>query len=239
MAFEAHKRLETNALLLSILTALAVAVGGLVLLIPPHFLAGTIEPIVGLKPYSALEVEGRDLYIREGCNVCHSQQVRPFKNETDRYGRYSLAGEGIYDRPFLWGSRRTGPDLARVGGKYPASWHWLHFRNPRDIEPRSNMPAFRFLEERELDLSDTSRKLEVLRGLGHPYSDAEIAGAEAAARAQAAQISGELRTAGVKLDPEQERSEVIALIAYIQTLGVALREEPAQTVQVDGGEAKP
>jgi cbb3-type cytochrome c oxidase subunit II len=239
MAFEAHRRLETNALLLSILTVLAVAVGGLVLLIPPYFLTGTIEPIAGLKPYTALEVEGRDLYIREGCSVCHSQQVRPFKSETDRYGRYSLAGEGIYDRPFLWGSRRTGPDLARVGGKYPASWHWLHFRNPRDIEPRSNMPAFAFLEERELDLSDTSRKLEVLRRLGHPYSDAEIAGAEAAARAQAAQIAGELRTAGVKLDAEQERSEVIALIAYIQVLGKAIREEPAQTVQVDGGEAKP
>ena len=237
MAFERHRALETNALLLSILTFVAVAVGGLVLLIPPHFLAGTIEPVAGLAPYSPLELEGRDLYIREGCNVCHSQEVRPFKSETDRYGRYSLAGEGIYDRPFLWGSRRTGPDLARVGGKYPASWHWLHFRNPRDIEPRSNMPAFAFLEERELDLSDTARKLEVLRGLGHPYSDADIAGAEAAARAQAASLAGELRAAGIPLTAEQERSEVIAVIAYLQTLGRAVREEPVATLDV--GENKP
>ena len=177
MAFEWHRKLETNALVLSILTFLAVAVGGLVLLIPPHFLAGTIEPVAGLRPYSPLELEGRDIYIREGCNVCHSQEVRPFKTETDRYGHYSLAGEGIYDRPFLWGSRRIGPDLARVGGKYPPSWHWLHFRNPRDIEPRSNMPSFAFLEEQELDLGSTRRKLEVLRDLGHPYSDAAICAA--------------------------------------------------------------
>ena len=237
MAFEGHRRLETNALLLSILTALTVAVGGLVLLIPPHFLANTIEPVAGLVPYSPLELEGRDLYIREGCNVCHSQEVRPFKSETDRYGRYSLAGEGIYDRPFLWGSRRTGPDLARVGAKYPPSWHWLHFRNPRDIEPRSNMPAFAFLEQQELDLSDTSRKLEVLRGLGHPYSDADVAGAEAAARAQAAAIAGELRAAGIALDAAQEKSEAIAVIAYLQTLGRAVKDEPVVSLQVEG--AKP
>jgi len=237
MAFEGHRRLEANALLLSILTALAVAVGGLVLLIPPHFLANTIEPVAGLVPYSPLELEGRDLYIREGCNVCHSQEVRPFKSETDRYGRYSLAGEGIYDRPFLWGSRRTGPDLARVGAKYPPSWHWLHFRNPRDIEPRSNMPAFAFLEQRELDLSDTSRKLEVLRGLGHPYSDADVAGAEAAARAQAAGIAAQLRTAGIALDAAQEKSEAIAVIAYLETLGRAVKDEPVVSLQVEG--AKP
>ena len=235
MAFERHRKLETNAILLFSLAMLTVTVGGLVLLIPPHFLAGTIEPVAGLTPYSPLELEGRDIYIREGCSVCHSQQVRPFKSETDRYGRYSLAGEGVYDRPFLWGSRRTGPDLARVGGKYPASWHWLHFHNPRDIEPRSNMPAFAFLAERELDLSETSRKLEVLRSLGHPYTDADIAGAEASARAQAASIAAALRAAGVALSPVEERSETIAVIAYLETLGRAVRAEPAQTVQLGGG----
>ncbi|MFI5315599.1 MAG: cytochrome-c oxidase, cbb3-type subunit II [Myxococcota bacterium] len=237
MAFEAHRKLETNALLLFILAMLAVTVGGLVLLIPPYFLEGTIEPIAGMTPYSPLELEGRDLYIREGCSVCHSQQVRPFKTETDRYGRYSLAGEGIYDRPFLWGSRRTGPDLARVGGKYPPSWHWLHFHNPRDIEPRSNMPAFAFLAEQELDLSETKHKLEVLRSLGHPYSDAEIAGAEAAARTQSASIAAALRAAGVSLSAVEERSETLALIAYLETLGRAIRAQPVQAVNV-GGEAR-
>jgi len=234
VAFEWHRKLETNALVLSILTFLAVAVGGLVLLIPPHFLAGTIEPVAGLRPYSPLELEGRDIYIREGCNVCHSQEVRPFKTETDRYGHYSLAGEGIYDRPFLWGSRRIGPDLARVGGKYPPSWHWLHFRNPRDIEPRSNMPSFAFLEEQELDLGSTRRKLEVLRDLGHPYSDAEIAGAADAARAQAAQIAAALRANGIALTPTEERSETIAVIAYLETLGRAIKAEPVQSLQLDG-----
>jgi len=226
MAFAWHRKLEANAVVFFILAFLAVTVGGAVLLIPPYFLAGTIEPVGGMKPYSALELEGRDIYVREGCNTCHSQQVRPFKSETDRYGAYSRAGEGVYDRPFLWGSRRTGPDLARVGGKYPDSWHWLHFQNPRDIEPRSNMPAFRFLSERELDLSTTSRKLEVLRGLGHPYSDAEVQDAVASARAQADGLAAALRRDGQSLDDVQARSEAIALIAYLQRLGKDLREHP-------------
>ena len=232
MAFEWHRKLEANAVVFFILAFLAVTVGGAVLLIPPYFLAGTIEPVGGMKPYSALELEGRDLYVREGCNTCHSQQVRPFKSETDRYGTYSRAGEGIYDRPFLWGSRRTGPDLARVGGKYPDSWHWLHFQNPRDIEPRSNMPAFRFLSERELDVSTSSRKLDVLRGLGTPYSDAEIAGAETDARAQGAVVAASLRAAGIPLDALSEKSETIALIAYLQTLGRAVKAEPPTQVQL-------
>ncbi len=236
MAYDRHKRLETHAVLFFVLSALAVAIGGLVLLIPPHLLAGTIDPVVGLKPYSALEVEGRDVYIREGCNTCHSQQVRPFKTETDRYGRYSLSGEGIYDRPFLWGSRRTGPDLARVGAKYPDSWHWLHLIDPRQIEPRSNMPAFAFLTETELDLSHTRRKLEVLRALGHPYDDAQIAGAEAAARAQAEAVAAQVANGGAELTPVQARSEAIALIAYLQTLGQAVRTEPARTVSLEGAQ---
>ena len=232
MEFEWHKRLEVNGVLFFLLAFLAVTVGGAVLLIPPYFLAGTIAPVAGLVPYSPLELEGRDVYVSEGCNTCHSQQVRPFKSETDRYGTYSRAGEGIYDRPFLWGSRRTGPDLARVGGKYPDSWHWLHFQNPRDIEPRSNMPAFAFLSQREFDLSTTSRKLAVLRGLGTPYSDAEVAGAEAAARAQSAVVAAGLRAAGIALDAQQAKSETIALIAYLQTLGRAVKGEPARQVQL-------
>ena len=234
MAFEGHRRLEANALLLSLLTFVAVAVGGLVLLIPPHFLTGTIEPVAGVTPYSPLELEGRDIYLREGCNVCHSQEVRPFKTETDRYGSYSLAGEGVYDRPFLWGSRRTGPDLARVGGKYPPSWHWLHFHDPRDVEPRSNMPAFAFLAASELDLSETARKLEVLRSLGHPYSDADVAGAEASARAQMADIAAKLRAAGIALSPVEEHCETLAVIAYLETLGRAVRSQPAAHVALQG-----
>jgi len=237
MAYGWHKKLETHALLLFVLSLVAVVIGGLVLLIPPYLLAGTIDPVVALKPYSALELEGRDVYIREGCNTCHSQQVRPFKTETDRYGRYSLSGEGVYERPFLWGSRRTGPDLARVGGKYPDSWHWLHLVDPRQIEPRSNMPAFAFLTESELDLSHTGRKLEVLRTLGHPYGDEQIANAESAARAQADSVAAQLAGGGVQLTPEQARSEAVAVIAYLQTLGVAMRTEPVRDVSLGG--AKP
>jgi cytochrome c oxidase cbb3-type subunit I/II len=219
MAWDWHRPLESRGLRFSVLTFLAVVVGGLVLLIPPYFLQGTIEPIEGVRPYTALEQEGRDVYVREGCVNCHSQMIRPFKTETDRYGPYSLAGEGVYDRPFLYGSRRTGPDLARVGGKYPDSWHWLHLCDPREIEPRSHMPAYAFLTEQPLDLSLTSRKLRVLRSLGHPYSDEAIAGAVADAEAQAAAIAASLRGDGVELGETQARSQAIALIAYLQRLG--------------------
>ena len=164
MGWNWHRPLEAKQLLLAVLTFVVVTIGGLVLLIPPYFLQGTIPAIAGVMPYSPLELEGRDLYIREGCNTCHSQQVRPFKTETARYGPFSMAGEGVYDRPFLWGSRRTGPDLARVGGKYPDSWHWMHLVNPRQIEPRSNMPAFAFLTQQPLDLSLSQRKLAVMKG---------------------------------------------------------------------------
>jgi cbb3-type cytochrome c oxidase subunit II len=223
MAFERHRRLEQRWLPFTGLTLLAVLVGGAVLLIPPFFLQGTVEPVPGQRPYSALEQEGRDIYVREGCYVCHSQMVRPLRTETVRYGPYSLAGESVYDRPFQFGSRRTGPDLARVGGKYPDSWHWLHFRDPRSIEPRTNMPSFAFLAATELDLSLTRNKLEVLRALGTPYGDAEIANAETDARAQLARIAEGLRRENVALSEMEARSEALALIAYVQSLGHAVR----------------
>jgi cbb3-type cytochrome c oxidase subunit II len=223
VAFERHRKVEQRWLSFTVLTLLAVVVGGLALLVPPFFLQGTVEPVPGHRPYTALEQEGRDVYVREGCYVCHSQMVRPLRTETDRYGPYSLAGEGVYDRPFQYGSRRTGPDLARVGGKYPDSWHWLHFKDPRSIEPRSNMPDFAFLAETELDLSLTRRKLAVLRRLGTPYSEAEIANAEADAQAQMQAVAASLRKDGVTLGEVEAKSEAIALIAYLQSLGHALR----------------
>jgi cytochrome c oxidase cbb3-type subunit I/II len=228
VAYEWHRPLEGRWITFTLATFAAVIVGGLVLLVPPFLLQGTIAPLPGLRPYSALELEGRDIYIREGCNTCHSQQVRPLQTETARYGAYSLAGEGTYDRPFLWGSRRTGPDLARVGGKYPDSWHWLHFRAPRDIEPRSNMPSFAFLTQRELDTQLTRRKLAALAMLGHPYSQAEIEGAEAAVHAGAAAIADSLRRDGIAVDEVGAKSEAIALIAYLQSLGHAVRAGAAK-----------
>jgi len=235
MGWDWHRPLESRWVSFTLLTVLAIAVGGLVLLIPPFFLQGSIEPIPGVVPYSALELEGRDLYIREGCNTCHSQQVRPLAAETDRYGPFTRAGEGIYDRPFLYGSRRTGPDLARIGGRYPDSWHWYHLEDPRRIEPRSNMPSFAFLLERPLDLGLLSRKLEVLRTLGHPYDDAAIEHAERDALAQAAEVAGRLRAEGVELRPEQERSEGIALIAYLQGLGLAVKDAPMAALPAQAG----
>jgi cytochrome c oxidase cbb3-type subunit I/II len=233
MAFERHRALESKSFRFTVLTLLTIAVGGLVLLIPPAFLQGTVPPLAGVRPYTALEQEGRDIYVREGCSVCHSQQVRPFKTETDRYGHYSVAGEGIYDRPFLWGSRRTGPDLARVGGKYPDSWHWLHFEDPRRIEPRSNMPAFAFLTTTPLDTSLSSRKLATLRSLGAPYSDAEVDGAAASALADAERVAAALRNDGIALDETQARSEAIAVIAYLQSLGVAIKAQTMDTAMLE------
>lgn len=219
MGYEWHRPLETKSFRFILFTTLAVMVGGLVLVIPPFYLQGTIEPIPGVRPYSALEQEGRDLYIREGCNVCHSQQIRPLKSETDRYGAYSLAGESVYDRPFLFGSRRTGPDLARVGGRYPDSWHWMHFEDPKRMEPRSNMPSFAFLLERPLDLSLTARRLEVQRMLGSPYTDAEVANAVADAKRQMQEVAKRIRADGIEVGDAEAESEVIALIAYLQSLG--------------------
>lgn len=196
-----HEVVEKNIGLMAILILLVISVGGLVEIVPLFFLKSTTEPVEGLKPYTALQLEGRDIYIREGCYLCHSQMIRPFRAETERYGHYSVAGEFVYDHPFQWGSKRTGPDLARVGGRYSDDWHRVHLLNPRDVVPESNMPSFPWLEENVLDGELTPRKLEAMRTLGVPYSDADIAGATAAV---------------------QGKTELDALVDYLQNLGTVI-----------------
>ncbi|MDX1606611.1 MAG: cytochrome-c oxidase, cbb3-type subunit II [Candidatus Competibacterales bacterium] len=196
-----HEKVETNVGLLAILTLAVVIVGGLVEIVPLFFMKSTTEPVDGLKPYTALQLEGRDIYIREGCNNCHSQMIRPFRAETERYGRYSVAGEFVWEHPFLWGSKRTGPDLARVGGRYSDDWHRVHLINPRDVVPESNMPGFPWLAERTLTGEDTGAKMEIFRTFGVPYTDEDIAGAQEAV---------------------QGTTELDALVAYLQVLGTAM-----------------
>ena len=198
-----QQRVEQNTGLLVLFVILVISVGGLVEIVPLFFMKSTTEPVTGLKPYSALELSGRDIYIREGCVSCHSQMIRPFRTETERYGHYSVAGEFVYDRPFLWGSKRTGPDLARVGGRYSNNWHRIHLANPRDVVPGSIMPGYPWLQETELDSSDIEAKMSALAMLGHPYSEAEINAAEKS-------LEG--------------KSEVDALIAYLQNLGTSIKQ---------------
>lgn len=197
-----HERIETNIGLMAVLIFLVISVAGLAEILPLFFIKDTTEPVEGLRPLTALELEGRDVYVREGCNTCHSQMIRPFRAETERYGHYSVAGEFVYDHPFLWGSKRTGPDLARVGGRYSDDWHRVHMINPRDVVPESNMPGFPWLAENTLDADDTGGKMAVLRTLGVPYTDEDIAGAAAA-------VEG--------------KTEMDALIAYLQNLGTAVQ----------------
>jgi len=198
-----QQRVEKNTGLLVLFVILVVSVGGLVEIVPLFFMKSTTEPVTGLKPYSALELSGRDIYIREGCVSCHSQMIRPFRTETERYGHYSVAGEFVYDRPFLWGSKRTGPDLARVGGRYSNDWHSIHLANPRDVVPGSIMPGYPWLQETELDSSDIVAKMSALAMLGHPYSEDEI------------------NTAVKQLEGQ---TEVDALIAYLQNLGTSIKQ---------------
>jgi cytochrome c oxidase cbb3-type subunit 2 len=179
-----------------------VSVGGLVEIVPLFFQRSTTEPVAGLKPYTALQLVGRDIYIREGCYNCHSQMIRPFRAETERYGHYSVAGEFVYDHPFQWGSKRTGPDLARVGGRYSDEWHRIHLTNPRDVVPESNMPGYPWLEQTVMDGSDMASKMRALRFVGVPYADDQIA-------------RGKSEVAG--------KTEQDALIAYLQVLGTALK----------------
>mgnify|MGYP001277922697 CR=1 FL=1 len=198
-----HEIVEKNLGLMIVLIVLTISGGFLAEVVPLFFHKEVNEPVEGLEPLSALELEGRDIYIREGCHVCHTQQIRPFRAETERYGHYSVAGEFVYDRPFLWGSKRTGPDLARVGGRYSDDWHRAHLIRPQDVVPESKMPAFPWLQEGVLDGKHTARKMEVLRTLGVPYTDEDIAGAQEAVK-------------GV--------SEMDALIAYLQHLGTVLSD---------------
>ena len=196
-------RAERNVVLLIVLIVLAAAVGGLVQIVPLFFQLSTTQPIDGLQPYNALQLAGRDVYIREGCYNCHSQMIRPFRAETERYGQYSLIGEAVYDRPFQFGSKRTGPDLARVGGRYSDEWHRLHLLRPRDLVPESNMPGFPWLEENQIDAVKTAVKLQRMQALGVPYTTAEIDGATEL-------VDG--------------KSEMDALIAYMQMLGISARQ---------------
>lgn len=196
-----HEIVEKNVGLMIVLTIIAVSFGGLVEIVPLFYQKQTTQPIEGLKPWTAIQLEGRDIYIREGCTVCHSQMIRPFRAETERYGHYSVAGEHVYEHPFLWGSKRTGPDLARVGGRYSDQWHYDHLMDPRDVVPESNMPAFPWLDENVLTGELTGAKMEALRTVGVPYTDEDIAGAKAA-------VEG--------------KKEIDALIAYLQGLGTFL-----------------
>jgi len=198
----AHDKVERNVGLMIILIIGVISIGGLVQIIPLFFQDSLTQPVAGMKPYSALRLEGRDIYIREGCYVCHSQMIRPFRAETERYGHYSVAGEFVYDHPFQWGSKRTGPDLHRVGGRYSDEWHRVHMINPRDVVPESIMPGYPWLAENELDGSDIQAKMQTLRTLGVPYDDADI---EAAPKA----LEG--------------KTELDALIAYMQGLGTDLK----------------
>ncbi|MBK9364621.1 MAG: cytochrome-c oxidase, cbb3-type subunit II [Rubrivivax sp.] len=197
-----HEKIETSNFLMIVLVLLTVAVGGLVEIVPLFFQRSTTQPVEGLKPYTALQLAGRDVYVREGCYNCHSQMVRPFRAETLRYGPYSKAGEFVYDRPFQWGSKRTGPDLHRVGGKYSDEWHRIHLINPRDLVPESNMPAYPWLETAAVDPAQMPTKLKVLRTLGAPYSDDEIAKAG---------------------DEVKGKTELDAVVAYLQVLGTAVK----------------
>ena len=198
-----QEHVETNLPWLIVLVLLVVSVGGLVEIVPLFFQKSTTEPVAGLKPYAALQLTGRDVYIREGCYNCHSQMIRPFRAETERYGPYSVAGEFVYDRPFQWGSKRTGPDLARVGGRYNDEWHRIHLMNPRDLVPESNMPGYPWLARAAADADTVQAKMRTLRTLGHPYSDEEISKA-----------------------PEElkDKTEMDALIAYLQVMGTALKK---------------
>jgi len=199
-----HEILEKNIGLMALMMVLAVSIGGLTQIVPLFFQDVVNEPVSGLKPYTALQLEGRDIYIREGCVGCHSQMIRPFRAETERYGHYSVAGESVYDHPFLWGSKRTGPDLARVGGRYSDEWHRAHLYNPRNVVPESKMPAYPWLVESTLDGQDTAKKMQALRFLGVPYSDEDIAGASAAVKG---------------------KSEMDAMVAYLQVLGIAVKNK--------------
>ncbi|MFK8068937.1 MAG: cytochrome-c oxidase, cbb3-type subunit II [Gammaproteobacteria bacterium] len=201
MAFT-HEKIETNIGLMIVLVLITISIGGIVQIVPLFFMHSTTEPVDGLQPYTALQLTGRDIYVREGCYLCHSQMIRPFRAETERYGHYSLAGEFVYDRPFLWGSKRTGPDLHRVGGRYSDEWHRDHLIAPRDLVPESVMPGYPWFETTPADASHIKKKMEVLRKMGAPYTDEQIENAPSDLK---------------------DKTEMDAMIAYLQGMGTSVK----------------
>ena len=224
-----HQKFERNSIILTLGIIIAVSIGGLIEIAPLFYLESTIEKVDGVRPYTPLEQAGRDIYVREGCYVCHSQMIRPLRDEVERYGHYSLAAESMYDHPFQWGSKRTGPDLARVGGKYSDGWHQQHLTDPRSLVPESNMPPYAFLAKRDLDYRDITRRLTTLKTVGVPYTDDQIANAKADLEGQADPFASETsdlrkrydaRVVQRDFDGDPARiTEMDALIAYLQVLG--------------------
>ncbi|MFZ6673965.1 cytochrome-c oxidase, cbb3-type subunit II [Undibacterium sp. Xuan67W] len=199
-----HDLIERNVGLLLVLVILTISIGGLVEIVPLFFQKSTTQPVQGMQPYSPLQLAGRDIYLREGCYGCHSQMIRPFRAETERYGHYSVAGESVYDHPFQWGSKRTGPDLARVGGRYSDAWHRDHLNDPRSVVPESNMPSYSWLAKTKLDKAEITPKLKAMKTLGVPYTDQQIAAAP---------------------DEIADKTELDALIAYLQILGTSIKNK--------------
>ena len=234
-----HARLERNITLLAIGTFVTVAIGGLVQITPLFYLENTIEEVEGVRPYTPLEQAGRDIYIREGCYTCHSQMVRPFRDEVERYGHYSLAAESMYDHPFQWGSKRTGPDLARVGGRYSDEWHVQHLENPQSVVPESVMPQYGFLKDNALHIGDPKATLTALRRVGVPYSDADLENAETDMLAQAdpdvdaGDLAARYPKAQIRdFDGNPQRlTEMDALVAYLQMLGTLVDFDSAAPLE--------
>jgi len=237
---EQHKKLERNVTLLGVFAFVAVIIGGIVEIAPLFWIDNTIEKVEGMRPYTPLEQAGRDIYVREGCYVCHSQMIRPFKDEVERYGHYSLAAESMYDHPFQWGSKRTGPDLARVGGRYSDEWHVQHLKDPRAVVPESVMPTYAFLADTDLEIGDPAARLHALSLVGVPYSEDDIAKAEADLRAQADPNAdpGDLATRYPKVqirdyDGNPNRlTEMDAVVAYLQMLGTLVDVNGAAAQEV-------
>ena len=228
--FMRHATIEKNVILMLVLTLITVSIGGLVQIIPLFTIESTVEKVAGVRPYSPLELMGRNIYLREGCYVCHSQQIRPFKDEVERYGHYSIAAESMFDKPFQWGSKRTGPDLARVGGRYSNDWHVAHLASPRSVVPESIMPAYPFLVDRKIEYGDIAEHLKTLKMVGTPYTDEQIANAkadfEAQANPDADTTAFEKRYPKAvigKATPGNGVTEMDALVAYLQMLGTLVR----------------
>lgn len=226
-----HRSLEGRPLFFTILILVSVIVGGPLEFVPLSLMSGGVKPMPTLKPYTSLELEGRDIYIREGCYNCHSQMIRPFRDEVARYGEVSKAGEFVYDHPFQFGSKRTGPDLHRIGGKYPHFWHYRHMAEPTSTSPNSIMPPYPWLYANNLDLSLIEKKLKAMRTLGVPYSDEEITNAKNSALEQAKEIASTLTKEGATGTPQLEQKEIVALIAYLQRLGTDIKRSGTQEVK--------